>query len=153
MPGLCTRLHKLGVLAPARFPGESRELNQVLANAEALLAALAGNRNFRRDSTLASLFHGRKVSFREVSPWESLHVVFHGDVVSAHVDLLSPLNFDPQRSSQYSPARVVAHNVVGLVGNLVRLISRGVRLGAGFDARVGTAAHFRGGFGARVEAA
>jgi hypothetical protein len=115
----------LGALAPAARPGEAREDNPVFASPHSLFVALAANPRFRQDSALGSIYHGGKISFREVSPSDSLHVVFAGEQVSAHVDFVSPLNFDRQRKAQYSPFRVVAHNLTGLAAGLTRLARRG----------------------------
>ena len=127
MAALCTRLHTLGALSAAARPGEARQDNPIFASPQSLFDALAANPRFRQDSALGSIYHGGKISFREVSPSDSLHVVFDGEQVSAHVDLLSPLNFDRARPTQYSPLRVVAHNLTGMTGDLTRLVRRGVR--------------------------
>jgi hypothetical protein len=124
LAALCTRLHQLGALSAAARPGEAREDNPIFASPRSLFDALATNRRFRQDSVLGSIYHGGKISFREVSPSDSLHVVFDGRQVSAHVDLLSPLNFDRDRPAQYSPLRVVAHNLTGLASGLTRLVRR-----------------------------
>jgi hypothetical protein len=122
MAGLCSRLHKLGVLAPARSPGEAREDNAVFASPRSLVEALATSGRFTQDSALGAILHGKKASFREISSSDSLHVVFDGDRVSAHIDLVSPLDLDPERPRQYAPLRVVAHNLTGAATSLWRLV-------------------------------
>ena len=121
MEALGTRLHKLGVLAPRRRPGEAREDNLIFASPGALVTALGGNRHFRRDTALGRIFHPAKISYREISASDSLHLVFDGDMVAAHIDLLSPLTLDPQRHRQYSTGRVIAHTVTGFIGTVVPL--------------------------------
>jgi hypothetical protein len=63
--------------------------------------------------------------------------VFDGEQVSAHVDLVSPLNFDRERPAQYSPLRVVAHNLTGMAGDLSRLVRRGGRRGRSVESALG----------------
>ncbi|MDQ1411598.1 MAG: hypothetical protein QOE07_186 [Acidimicrobiaceae bacterium] len=135
--GLCTRLHTLGALSAAARPGEARQDNPIFASPKSLFDALAANPRFRQDSALGSIYHGGRISFREVSPSDSLHVVFDGERVSAHVDLVSPLNFDRERPAQYSPLRVVAHNLTGVAGDLSRLVRRGGRRGRSVESALG----------------
>ena len=84
------------------------------------LKALEANERFRRDSVLGGIFHPGKISYREVSPTESLHILIDGDNVSAHVDDVSPLRVGPDGSSRYAWGRVVAHNVLVLLGDAAR---------------------------------
>ncbi|MCA1691504.1 MAG: hypothetical protein LC733_04610 [Actinobacteria bacterium] len=66
----------------------------------------AGGR-FHRDSALGRIFHPGSVSFREISPKDSLHIsVLPGNRLSVHVDRLSPLVVRADRC-RYSAARVV----------------------------------------------
>lgn len=85
-----------------------------------LLAALEGSDQFRRDSALGALFHHGKSSFRERLATESLHLVVDGDRLSAHVDDVCPLNLSGRRRSQYAYARVLVHNMRGMVADARR---------------------------------
>lgn len=102
--------------------------NQIIASRlvtndpEALVEALENSERFRRDTTLGAIFHRRKVSFREVCPRQSLHIVVDGHRVSAHVDDVSPLNCDEGTPSHYSVARVLAHNISGIRADVARRV-------------------------------
>ncbi|MGI8806244.1 MAG: hypothetical protein ACR2KK_00030 [Acidimicrobiales bacterium] len=85
-----------------------------------LLKALDGNARFRRDSLLGGIFHPGKLSYREISPTDSLHIVIYGDKVSAHVDEISPLRIRPDGSSRYAWGRVLAHNLLIVIGDAAR---------------------------------
>ncbi|MGH9164605.1 MAG: hypothetical protein ACRDZW_03695 [Acidimicrobiales bacterium] len=87
----------------------------------ALLGYLEASGRFHRDSGFGRIFHPGQVSFRENRATESLHVVVHHDRITAHVDLVSPLGLRPRRLSRYSLRRAVAHNLVGMAQDLVRL--------------------------------
>ena len=91
-----------------------------------LLKALEADRRFRRDSVLGGIFHPGKISYREVSPTDSLHIIIDGDRVSAHVDDVSPLQVQADGSSRYAWGRVVAHNLLVLIGDTARRV-RGLR--------------------------
>lgn len=80
---------------------------------------------FRRDTSLGSLFHPRKVSYRELVPKGSLHIVVKGNRVSVHRDRHSPLSFSDSTGVQYSLWRTVAHNLSGMAEDLVGLL-RGI---------------------------
>lgn len=90
-----------------------------------LLKALEANRRFRRDSVLGGIFHPGKISYRELSPTDSLHILIDGEGVSAHVDDVSPLRLRPDGSSRYAWGRVVAHNLLVVMGDAARRL-RGV---------------------------
>jgi len=85
-----------------------------------LLKALARNPRFRRDSALGGIFHLGKISYREISPTDSLHIIITGDQVSAHVDEISPLRLRADGSSRYAWGRVLAHNVLVVIGDVAR---------------------------------
>ena len=85
-----------------------------------LVTALDGDHRFRRDSVFGGIFHPGAISFREVSATNSLHVVIRGDRVSAHVDEVSPLVVSPDGSRRYAWGRVVAHNLLVLLGDAGR---------------------------------
>ncbi len=87
-----------------------------------LLKALATNPRFRRDSLLGGIFHLGKISYREISPTDSLHILIDGDKVSAHVDEISPLRLRADGSSRYAWGRVLAHNVLVLIGDAARRV-------------------------------
>jgi hypothetical protein len=90
-----------------------------------LLTALEANRRFRRDGVLGGIFHPGKISYREVSDTDSLHVLIDGNTVSAHIDDVSPLRVGADGSSRYAWGRVVAHNLLVLIGDAARRV-RGV---------------------------
>ena len=91
-----------------------------------LIHSLEANPRFHRDSLLGSIFHLGWISYREISPVDSLHIVIRGDRVSAHVDDVSPLVVRTDGSCRYAWGRVVAHNVLVMSGDLARRV-RGVR--------------------------
>jgi hypothetical protein len=85
-----------------------------------LLKALEADPRFRRDSLLGGIFHLGRISYREISPTDSLHIVILGDKVSAHVDEISPLRLRADGSSRYAWGRVLAHNLLVLIGDAAR---------------------------------
>ena len=85
-----------------------------------LLKALEANPRFRRDSLLGGIFHLGRISYREVSTTDSLHIVIAGEQVSAHVDEISPLRVQPDGSSRYAWGRVLAHNLLVVIGDAAR---------------------------------
>lgn len=85
-----------------------------------LIRALEADTRFRRDSRLGRILHPGKISFREISPTDSLHILIKDDRVSAHVDDISPLIVAADGSSRYSWGRIIAHNVVLAVTDIVR---------------------------------
>jgi hypothetical protein len=91
-----------------------------------LLKALDANTSFRRDSFLGGILHPGKISYREVSATNSLHVLIGstGDV-SAHVDDISPLRLRADGSCRYAWGRVLAHNVLVVIEDAARRL-RGV---------------------------
>ncbi len=87
-----------------------------------LLAALEVDPRFRRDSLLGGIFHLGRISYREISPTDSLHVVVRGDRVSAHVDAVSPLVVRADGTTRYAWGRVLAHNLLVLVTDVTRRV-------------------------------
>jgi hypothetical protein len=85
-----------------------------------LITALEANPRFRRDSVLGGIFHPGKISYRDVSPTNSVHVIIDGDRVSAHVDEISPLVVRADGTSKYAWSRVVAHNLLVMIADLAR---------------------------------
>jgi hypothetical protein len=85
-----------------------------------LLKALEASGRFRRDSVLGGAFHPGKISYREISPTDSLHILIDGSKVSAHVDDVSPLRVRPDGSSRYAWGRVIAHNVLVVISDAGR---------------------------------
>lgn len=85
-----------------------------------LISALDANPRFRRDSLLGGVFHPGKISYRETSPTDSLHILISGDQVSAHVDEISPLRVRPDGSSHYAWGRVLAHSLLVVMGDAAR---------------------------------
>ena len=108
--------------APVDLPGAAED--GTVARCD-LLRALEANGQFRRDSVLGGCFHPGKISYREVSPTESLHILIDGDKVSAHVDDVSPLRVRADGSSRYAWGRVLAHNLLVVIGDAGRRL-RGV---------------------------
>jgi len=66
------------------------------------------------------MFHPGRISFREISPEDSLHIIIDGNRVSAHVDEVSPLKEELGGAVGYSWTRVVAHNLSGCFADLGR---------------------------------
>jgi len=86
----------------------------------ALFRALEQSDRFRRDTRLGGIFHTGKISFRELTPTDSLHIIIDGTRVSAHVDEISPLDFCEDGSVRYSLGRVLAHNLSVARADLIR---------------------------------
>jgi len=80
-----------------------------------LIRALEASDRFRRDTGLGAIYHPGKISFREMAPKNSLHILIDGGHVSAHVDEVCPVICRPGGVARYSLPRVVAHNLA-LVG-------------------------------------
>ncbi len=112
---LQSRLHGADAgYAPAREP--------TIADPVAFLRRLASSGRFHRDGGLGRIYHPGSVSLRENAPADSLHIVVHGDHISAHVDRVSPLDARPDAPTRYSVSRAALHNVVGAAQDLVRLL-------------------------------
>ena len=77
---------------------------------------------FRRDGGIGRLFHPGTVSYRELVPENSLHVIVDGDEVSAHIDRFSPLAFTGGGPTDYSLWRAAVHNVWGAAKDVLRLL-------------------------------
>jgi NRPS condensation-like uncharacterized protein len=88
----------------------------------ALFRHLEASGRFHRDTGVGRLFHPGRVSFRENSPTDSLHVVIRDDHLAAHVDRVSPLGLRQERPPRYSLRRAAAHNLAGMAQDLVRLL-------------------------------
>lgn len=93
------------------------------ADAGAVFSALASTGRFVRDSRLGAILHPGKISLREVSEGESLHVcIGERNTISVHIDRVSPLaDTKSGRARRYSPVRVIAHNA-GILADCVRLL-------------------------------
>lgn len=91
-----------------------------------MIQALEANTSFRRDSFWGGILHPGKVSYREVSATDSLHILIDraGDV-SAHLDDVSPLRRRPDGSCRYAWGRVLAHNLLVVIEDAARRL-RGV---------------------------
>ncbi len=90
------------------------------AAAEALVEALEASSRFRRDGRLGRIFHPGKVSYRELSATNSLHVIVGEGRLSAHVDDICPLRLAPDGSARYSWLPVFRHNIAGFLADLGR---------------------------------
>jgi NRPS condensation-like uncharacterized protein len=88
----------------------------------ALLHHLDVSGRFHRDSRFGRLFHRGMVSLRENVAANSLHVSVDGNRVAGHVDRVSPLAVTDGPRSSYSVRRALAHNVAGMVQDLVWLL-------------------------------
>lgn len=91
----------------------------------ALVADLEASDRFCRDTTMGRLYHPNRVSYREISSHDSLHVsVGEGNQVSAHVDRHSPLATSRCGGPEcrYSLLRIAAHNVSGMAADMWRVI-------------------------------
>ena len=88
--------------------------------AEALVEALEASSRFRRDGRLGRIFHPGKVSYRELSATNSLHVIVGEGRLSAHVDDICPLRLAPDGSARYSWIPVFRHNMSGFLADLGR---------------------------------
>ena len=87
-----------------------------------LIGSLENSDRFHRDTGLGKIFHPGKISFREVSAVDSLHILIDGNRISAHVDDISPLRRRPDGSIGYSLFRVMAHNVAGACAHAARVV-------------------------------
>ncbi|HUP68915.1 MAG TPA: hypothetical protein VM142_03765 [Acidimicrobiales bacterium] len=85
-----------------------------------LFHALEKSGRFRRDTALGGILHRGKVSLREVSRSDSVHVIIDGNRVSAHVDRVCPLDGGDHERTRYSLVRVVAHNLSDVVSSGLR---------------------------------
>lgn len=85
-----------------------------------LIRSLEASERFRRDGRLGGIFHPGRVSYRELSPRDSLHIIVDGNRVSAHVDEVCPLRRGRGGVVRYSWLRVVAHNLSGAVADIGR---------------------------------
>ena len=90
--------------------------------AKSLIGALEASSRFRRDGRFGRIFHPGKVSYREVSPTNSLHVIVGGGRVSAHIDDVSPLRCAPDGSARYSWLPVLRHNLAGMLADVGRRV-------------------------------
>ncbi len=93
-----------------------------IADPVAFFRRLVASGRFHRDSGFGRIYHPGSISLRENSPTDSLHIVIHGDHISAHVDRVSPLGARPDEPTRYSFRRAAVHNVVGAAQDVVRLL-------------------------------
>ena len=90
-----------------------------------VFSELEATGRFHRDSRLGRLFHPGTVSYRELSPNDSVHIaVTPENRVSVHVDRVSPLSTRAGDRSRYSLLRILRHNVAHGVDSSVRLWRR-----------------------------
>ena len=85
-----------------------------------LIRTLDASERFRRDGALGGIFHPGRISYRELTPEDSLHIIIDGTHVSAHVDEVCPLRCTTEGVSGYSAVLVLAHNLVGFLADLGR---------------------------------
>lgn len=87
-----------------------------------LIATLEASGRFRRDTAVGGILHPGKISFREVTPTDSMHVLIDGNSVSAHIDQVSPLKCGPDGRWRYAWFPVISHNVKGMLADFGRRI-------------------------------
>jgi hypothetical protein len=87
-----------------------------------LIRTLETSARFRRDGPIGGIFHPGRISFRELSPRDSLHIIIDGNRVSAHVDDVCPVRCRTEDASGYTAALVIAHNLSGMLADLGRRI-------------------------------
>ncbi len=86
-----------------------------------MIKALEADARFRRDSFWGGILHPGKVSYREISATESLHILIdRAGNVSGHVDDVSPLRRRPDGSARYAWGRVLAHNLLVVIEDAAR---------------------------------
>lgn len=105
--------------SPASAPADAEPS---ITDPVALLRSLEHTGRFHRDHWLGRLYHPGRVSLRENAGSDSLHIVVHGNRLSAHVDRVSPLDGRADRQPRYSLRAAVAHNVLGAAQDLYRLV-------------------------------
>lgn len=87
-----------------------------------LVKALEVNARFHRDTRFGGVFHPGRISYREITPTDSLHIVIHGDQISAHLDDISPLRPRRDGSYHYAWGPVLAHNLMVVIGDAARRV-------------------------------
>jgi hypothetical protein len=95
---------------------------QECAATDRLVQALEENDRFRRDGRLSGIFHPGRISFRELSPQDSLHIVIDDGHVSAHVDEVCPIRCHPGAVARFTWSQVLAHNFAGVRADLKRRV-------------------------------
>ncbi len=85
-----------------------------------LFRELDATGRFHRDNALGRIFHPGTVSYRELTPVDSVHVAVTPDnQVSVHVDRISPLLVRAGRC-RYAVGRAIVHNLVHLAEGMGR---------------------------------
>lgn len=92
------------------------------AATDRLVKALEENDRFRRDGFLSGMFHPGRISFRELSPQDSLHITIDDGLVSAHVDEVCPIRCHPGTVAKYTWGLVLAHNFAGIRADVKRRV-------------------------------
>lgn len=105
---------------PNQFPVEGGDVTT--ADPLGLIRTLDASERFRRDTRLGGVLHPGKVSYRETSPTNSLHILIDGNNVSAHVDEVSPLKCNTDGTARYAWGPVVLHNLAGLLADVGRRV-------------------------------
>ncbi len=103
-------------------PPEPAVADPTIAQPAAFFRRLVSSGRFHRDGGLGRIYHPGRISLRENSPTDSLHVVIAGDHLSAHVDRVSPFGTPGSEGARYSVRQAAVHNVVGAGQDLVRLL-------------------------------
>ena len=102
--------------------GHTHPDEPTIADPVAFFRRLASSGRFHRDGGFGRIYHPGSISLRENAANDSLHIVVHGNHISAHVDRVSPLGARPDQPTGYSIPRMAAHNVVGAAQDVVRLM-------------------------------
>lgn len=123
------RLGTLGLESPLHAEPGQRSQGPThrfrVEDAGAFLREVEETGRFRRDTRLGALFHRGKISLREVTASDSLHITVEPDNrVSAHVDRYSPLAKvqTDDAKPRYSLLGIAAHNITGMAADAARLI-------------------------------
>jgi NRPS condensation-like uncharacterized protein len=119
---LQSRLDIAGEGGPDGAAAPDAVASPTITDPVALLRHLDVSGRFHRDGRFGRMYHRGMVSFRETVSTNSLHLVVDDNRITAHVDGVSPLAVRSQGASRYSVRRAVAHNLAGMVQDLVWLL-------------------------------
>lgn len=90
-----------------------------------LVEHLQATGRFCRDTVVGGALHWGKVSLREISDEDSLHITLAGNRLTAHIDRLSPLHRDHSDSwmARYSVTRAIAHTLAHVRDAVLRFLT------------------------------
>ena len=120
--GVWSHLDTLLRIGPS---GRSGEFNT--QDPDAVVDRLLSTGRFCIDTRAGRILHPATRSLRELSNRESLHVSLAGELVTAHLDRISPLvrADSGKRQCRYSISRIAAHITGRLGARLVRRLQGG----------------------------